>query len=477
MRPIKVDEVVKATGGTLISKKEIYFNSVGTDSRKNLQGALFIALKGEQFDAHDFIESAVKNQCYGLLVHKYDENVKKLKGLCTIILVQDTLTALQDLANWYRQSLPVKVLSITGSNGKTTTKEFAAALISPNKKLHFNQGSFNNHWGVPLTLLETPLDAEIALVEMGMNHAGEITDLVNIAIPNGVVCTMVGRAHIEFFGTIEKIADAKYEIYEASNTQADRLYNLDCEQTKAMYEKDLKKNISGQMLTFSAIKQEADIYLHITQAQINGLKIAGHIQGYKNEVFVHVFGEQNLVNLQAAAGLALLAGLTPQQIWNNFSYCKTNWGRNQILQTESGANIIFDAYNANPDSMNALMKNVSRLSQAKQKIAIIGEMREMGALSSQLHFELGKEVAQVGFEKVFFIGNFGENFKKGFSEVEPIVSVQIYAQSSDLNLKNELELICHQLNSDGLIVVKGSRGIYLEKAMSVFKPIGFENKK
>ncbi len=159
--------------------------------------------------------------------------------------VPDTLLALQRLGTWARREAKAIVLGITGSNGKTTTKEFSAALIGTVKDVHYNKGSFNNHWGVPFTLLHLPPTKDVAIVEMGMNHAGELTELVRIAEPDVVVCTMVGRAHMEFFGNIEKVAEAKEEIYEAAKPETVRIYNLDNPQTHNMHVKAVEK-ISSQ---------------------------------------------------------------------------------------------------------------------------------------------------------------------------------------------------------------------------------------
>ena len=192
------------TGAEILSTHSTEFNFVGTDTRSDLTQKVFVALKGDNYDAHDYLDQAVLKKAGLLLVHRLDPRFEALKDQVSILLVKDTLQALQKFAQHYRQTLSAKIIGITGSNGKTTTKEFTAEILNSFKKTHYNQGSFNNHWGVPLTLLQIEQDVAFAVVEMGMNHAGEIKRLVEIANPDVVVCTMVGTAHLEFFGSQKK---------------------------------------------------------------------------------------------------------------------------------------------------------------------------------------------------------------------------------------------------------------------------------
>ena len=277
MRAMDAQTIIQVTGAKLISSKADHFSGIGTDTRANLQGQLFIALKGEAFDAHNFLDKAVAQGATGLIVHEDNDQVKALSGKVTIFKVADTLKALQQLGNWARHQARAKVVAITGSNGKTTTKEFTAALISTVKDVHYNKGSFNNHWGVPFTLLQLEPQKQVAVVEMGMNHAGELTELVHIAEPDVVVCTMVGRAHMEFFGTIEKVAEAKEEIYNAASDKTLRIYNLDNEQTHNMYVRGKEKFPEAKMITFSAEDPHADVHLMISSMNMSELFLKGTI--------------------------------------------------------------------------------------------------------------------------------------------------------------------------------------------------------
>ena len=200
----KLENIATWTSGKILSQHALQFDFVGTDTRSDLSDKLFVALQGENYDGHNFLDQAVQQGAKALLIHRLEPKFEHLKNQVSIIQVADTLQALQDFSHHYRKTLKAKIIGITGSNGKTTTKEFTAQILNSFKKTHYNQGSFNNHWGVPLTILQIEADAEYAVVEMGMNHAGEIKKLVAIADPDIVVCTMVGTAHLDSLGHRKK---------------------------------------------------------------------------------------------------------------------------------------------------------------------------------------------------------------------------------------------------------------------------------
>ncbi len=473
MRAMDVTTIVKATGATVISEAAESFSGIGTDTRADLKGQLFIALKGEAFDAHDFIEKAVAQGATGILVHQEAPVFEKFKSQVTILKVADTLKALQQLGNWARHQAQAQILAITGSNGKTTTKEFTAALLGSVKDVHYSKGSFNNHWGVPFTLLQLAPKKEVAIVEMGMNHAGELTELVHIAEPDVVICTMVGQAHVEFFGSIEKIAEAKEEIYKAASSKALRIYNLDNVHTHNMYVRAKDKFPDAKLLTFSSEDPRADVHLTITEMNMSEIYLKGQINGVPGIAKVEVFGSQNLVNLMAAASLGLAAGLTPDQVWAGLSHCKTIWGRNQLVHLKSGAEMIFDAYNANPDSMNALIDNLSLLKVSGRKVGVFGQMREMGSVSARLHEELGERVGRADLDRVYFVGEDADAFKKGLERAgynKPSFIQADYSESAG-------KALAEFLKKGDIAVVKASRGTKLERFVFPCEPLDFSEKK
>lgn len=476
MRSLALKDVLEATQGKVLSEGAQSFKGIGTDTRQSLAGQLFVALRGDNFDAHSFIDKAVAQGASGVLVHEtsalIESMVESMKNKTTVILVKDTLKALQDLGHWAREHSAARVIGITGSNGKTTTKEFTAAILETFKTVHYSKGSFNNHWGVPLTLLQLDPQIEAAVVEMGMNHAGELTELVKIAAPDVVCCTMVGRAHIEHFGTIEKVAAAKEEIYEAAKPTATRVYNLDNPQTLKMYEKAQQKFPLAKLVTFSSQDPKADIFLQIEELGLQSLKIRGRIQDQEGEVTVPVFGAQNLTNLMAAAAIAMAAGLEPEQVWQGLGHCKTIWGRNQLLELKSGAQMIFDGYNANPDSMAALLDNVKILKILGRKIGVFGEMLEMGSLAESLHEELGERVGRTGFDKVYFIGAHHEAFAKGLKKAGHANASNVAKDFSEEVARE----FARDLRPGDMAMVKGSRGMKLERFVLPCEPRDFSSK-
>lgn len=464
-----LQQIAEWTKGEVVSSFTQEFSEVGTDTRQNLTGQIFIALKGDQFDAHEYLDKAVQKGAQALLVHSLPEKFSELKKKVSIIVVKDTLKALQDFGQGYRCSLPVKVIGITGSNGKTTTKEFTAQILSPYRKVFYSQGSFNNHWGVPLTLLKMPQDTQFAVVEMGMNHAKEISELVKIAVPDIVLCTVVGTAHMEFFGTQAKIAEAKSEIYLDSKPEAVRIFNQDQDWTFDMMYPSAKKFPESRMLSFSEKNNTADVFFKIESMTMRSLSISGLIAGKPGDAVVPVFGKQNLTNLLASATVAYACGLSPEQIWTALPSCKTTWGRNQFVETKIGAEILFDGYNANPDSMSALLENIPLLKNSGEKIGVFGQMKELGDEAQKAHQALGQKVAKAGFKQVYFIGENYLAFEQGLNQGG--YSQQRFIQEGfDQKMGKALNQSIH---SGDIIVIKGSRGAETERFIEYCEPLNW----
>jgi UDP-N-acetylmuramoyl-tripeptide--D-alanyl-D-alanine ligase len=464
----ELQEVLNATHGVALQTAKSHFHSVQTDTRKDLSGALFIALKGDRFDAHDFVHQAAAAGAAGVVIHKdLGRILESLPKSLTVIKVDDTLKALQQLGQAARRRSRARFIGITGSNGKTSTKEFAAQIVGTKHRVHYSKGSFNNHWGVPMTLLDMPDDIDFAFIEMGMNHAGEITELIHIAEPDIVVCTMVGRAHIEFFGTQEKIAEAKKEIYQETTKTPIRIFNLDNEFTRKML---VAYQNQGPVVTFSESDPRADICLTIKTSKIDRMIVNGRIKNVEAEAEVYVFGLHNITNLMAAAAIALACGLTPDEIWKGLPACQGAWGRNQLSHlelkhTSTGLThktlALFDAYNANPDSMGALLDNLDGLQDCDRKVLVLGQMRELGDHSPQAHFDLGLRCAKSNYKKVFFAGDQAEDFAKGFKSFNSEANPSVVKTVSPEWIQ-EIRLAAQDCD---LIAFKASRGMELEKVL------------
>lgn len=471
---LNLDFVARSMSAQILSRHQDIFLGVGSDTRKCLEGQIFFALKGEQFDAHKFIPQAVVQKAAAVVVHDWPQEFQKYESQVTVLKVSDTLQALQDLAREHRRQSNALVIGITGSNGKTTSKEFTAAVIEPYRKIHYSKGSFNNHWGVPFTLLAEPEGTEVTICEMGMNHSGEIALLAKINEPDVVCCSVVGTAHIENFGSIDGVAAAKEEIYEHSPAQAQRIYNLDNPWTLRMSQKAREKFVHSKRLwTFSEKDSTADVFLKVKAVTMKSLVVEGQIASVSGEAELSIFGVQNLTNVMVAACNGLAIGLTPQQIWQSLPRCKTNWGRNQFLQTESGAEILFDGYNANPDSMGALISNITLIKNSGKKIGVFAEMKELGALSETAHRELGQKVAQSGFDHVWFYGSSAPFFEQGYRSVSNGSENQknlIISMDYEDSLASKLASV---LQLGDCVLIKGSRGMKLERVVLAFKALNF----
>jgi UDP-N-acetylmuramoyl-tripeptide--D-alanyl-D-alanine ligase len=468
LKTLKLQDIAQATNGKILSTVSLQAKGISTDTRQPMQGQLFIALRGEAFDAHDFIEQCAEMGAAIVLIDKLTPAVEKIISKVSVVQVEDTLKALQNLAQSERRKSKAKILAITGSNGKTTSKEFTAQVLSEHFRVHYSKGSFNNHWGVPLTLLAEPEGTEISVVEMGMSHHGEITELVRIADPDAVVVTTVGRAHIGYFGSVEEIAKAKAEIYIAARKEAVRIFNMDNSHCEKMW-----RDFGKQGLRFSSKDETAEVFLQIESMDMRGLSLVGKIGGQSGHQKVQVFGEHNLTNIMTAAALALVSGMPPEKIWRELAKCKTNWGRSQLVQTKKGADILFDGYNANPDSMKALVENIKLIPAQGKKVGVFAQMLEQGSLSAQLHQELGEIVGRAGLDQVWFYGTDAAAFECGLKNSN-------YSKKSIITNAYEEKVafeVANVLDQGDIAIVKGSRGMKLERFVQACDPLDFSLKK
>ena len=374
----------------------IFLQSTGvtTDSRRCPAGSLFIALRGETFDGNAFAAQALKDGC----THAVIDNPAYLpEGDPRYLLVDDTLKALQALARHHRRTLGTPVIGITGTNGKTTTKELMAAVLSRKYALHYTQGNLNNHIGVPLTLLGLRPEHELAVIEMGASHPGDIRELVDIAEPDYGLITNVGRAHLEGFGSFEGVIRTKGELFDFLREKggATVFVHEDNPYLKEMAH-DLKQvcygtqaglYVSGQMTGNSPClalqwKAEGDTEAHPVQTRL--------------------IGEYNLPNALAAITVGHYFHVTAEQIDQALERYAPHNNRSQLVRTTENT-LIVDAYNANPTSMRAAIDNFHKM-QAGHKMLILGDMRELGAESPALHQEIVDHLEACGFKDVVLVG-------------------------------------------------------------------------
>jgi len=460
-------DVEKAVDGRLRGDGDIGFEGIETDTRnEDMANKLFIALRGENFDGHDYVQKALEIGCAGALVEeRFQCGLPKGKFL---VHVPDTLKALQSLSESWRLAMPAQIIALTGSNGKTTTKEFIKILMGARFEGMGTEGNLNNHIGVPLTLARLNPSHQFGVIEMGMNNIGEIEELVKVAHPDVVLVTNVGLAHLEKLKELNQVAQAKDEIYRFSGKNTTRIYNLDNKWTLKMFKKCTNRS---KQITFSSFEPSANVFFKEELMTINEIRFKGKINNVPGSAHVKLFGRQNLENLMAASAAALACGMLPQDIWNALPQCGiTNWGRNQILELESGATAVFDAYNANPESVFVLLKNVGLLRQRGHLFGIFGDMLELGSEAEKEHFKWGELIGQAGFEHIWYYGKYKSFFEAGAAAsgfIERLVITDTYEES----LANELRSM---LKPDDMVLIKGSRGMKLERAVIALKPNHFE---
>lgn len=387
---------------------------VTTDSRDCPEGSIFFALKGETFNGNAFAAKALQEGCAYAVI---DEAQYQVAGDERYILVDDCLTALQQLARHHRRVLGTPVIGVTGTNGKTTTKELIATVLSEKYHVHYTRGNFNNHIGVPKTLLQMTRKHDIAVIEMGANHPGEIKTLVNIVEPDCGIITNVGRAHLEGFGSFEGVVRTKGELYDFLRTRPGSTVFIHNE----------NEHLLGiaRDLTLVRYGTQPDDRLAVEGEVIECapyLKFAWHPRNAEpRTIQTHLIGAYNIYNMLAAACIGLHFGVTPEQVDHALAgYIPSN-NRSQLEQTADN-HLIIDAYNANPTSMNAALTNFRDMA-VKPKMAILGDMRELGAVSREEHQKVVDFLLTAGFDQVWLVGEeFGKidsPFRR-FSDVEAV---------------------------------------------------------
>jgi UDP-N-acetylmuramoyl-tripeptide--D-alanyl-D-alanine ligase len=445
-------EIAAAAGGRVISgdpARRIERWSI--DSRSLQPGDLFAAIRGDRFDGHEFVAAAFAAGAAGAVVTATPAlpEAGKAGPAPLLIEVPDTTRALQDAAREVRRRSGAKVVAITGSAGKTTTKELTAALLSVKYSVFRNRGNLNNHIGLPLSLLELRARPDVAVVELGMNHAGEIRTLVGIAEPDVRVWTNVGDAHAGFFASRDAIADAKGEILEAARPGDLLVANADDERIRARLPR-----FAGRTLTFG-LSDDADVRASAVEHRgIDGIAATVSTPAGSFRLETALLGTGNLLNLLAATAVAIDMGVATDAIADAASRARPAAHRGELLRLPGGITLIDDSYNSSPAALQRSLETVASATGSARKVAVLGEMLELGVHADDLHAACGLAAARAGLGLLITVGGaaarrLGEAAREG--GLDAVLHAATSTEAADLALR--------RIRPGDLVLVKGSRGI------------------
>jgi UDP-N-acetylmuramoyl-tripeptide--D-alanyl-D-alanine ligase len=446
---LKLSFVLNSIEGCNVSKyKDVDFSGVSTDSNKILGDELFFALRGERLDGHNFISEALDRGAQGAVVEKDGYESKNGK---IIIRVPSTFKALGDVARaWRNKFQGLKLAAITGSNGKTTTKEMASSILSLRYSVLKNSGNFNNLIGLPLTLLKLTEHHNAAVVELGMNDFGEIKRLTEISNPDIGVITNIGKAHLARLGSIEGVANAKGELIEGFDESNSFVVNMDDPLIRKMAAGveciKIPYGIKSRGVIISARDVVTDGFSAISfMMNIDGKEFPARMRG---------IGIHNVMNALCASGIALAFGCSDEEIQAGLERYSPVYMRMEVLDSPFGFKIINDTYNSNPDSMRRAIEELIRLKSDGRAIAVLGDMLELGSESMTEHRMLGEFLRELEVDYVIAYGEFGWCVLEGFRWK----SRSIYAETHE----DAAEKLKNYAGRGDLVLIKGSRGMKME---------------
>jgi UDP-N-acetylmuramoyl-tripeptide--D-alanyl-D-alanine ligase len=451
------NEIIKATGAIYPSeevKRRVpdFFSGISVDSRNIAAGELFVALKGTRFDGHDFLGDALSRGASAALVSSEWLRAGRDEGLVgAFLVVRDTLCAFQELGKYNRIRVNPRVVGVTGSNGKTTTKDMIAVISSSRYHTAKTEGNLNNQFGVPITLLQLKTGDEVAIVEMGMNHPGEIRRLAEICMPSIAVITNASPSHLEGLGTVQDVARAKSELAEELGRDDWLVVHRDSEE---LYR--LNRTRRCKLVTFG-MSEEADLFpREVRLAGRKGTELV--VDGFPL-IKLMLLGRQNALNALATLATSKALGVSPEGAASTLSTITPAKGRMEI-KTIGPATFIDDSYNANPVSMSMALETLFSLESFGRKIAVLGDMLELGSASEKWHEELGVEAGRADMLLVY--GQFAWAVERGAlgAGMDPLKfsAVKSHAEMA--------ERILSTWREGDLVLIKGSRGMEMEKVLA-----------
>jgi UDP-N-acetylmuramoyl-tripeptide--D-alanyl-D-alanine ligase len=454
MIKLSLKELIQVTQGELLTKgfnNSSYMEGVSIDSRTLKKGNLFVALEGENYNGHDFIPHVITAGVSCVLVKKAKvRNIdESIKGEIALIGVDDTRKALQDLGSWYRKKFSVKTVAITGSNGKTTTKDMTAEVLSTRYKVIKSPQSYNTRIGVPLTLFNLSSEVEVLVVELGASKLGEIEMLTRISLPDIGVITNITSAHLEFFGSFDNVIQAKFELLENMPQDKTAVLNIDDESLFNRMKREKKK-----VVTYG-IDKKADFRAEDITFSDRG-EVGFKING-KMRVQLKLVGKHNVYNALAAFAVGDLLGIDKERIAQVLRNFTSPHLRMEPVEFE-GIRVINDSYNANPSSMENALNAIRQIKTSGRKVAVLGDMLELGEKSETFHRELGERVVESGIDLLITVGQLAKWIGRGAKK-------RGLENSSNKSFEDKgkvIQFLRQSLEPGDLVLVKGSRRLKLE---------------
>ena len=467
-RGISMATLAQICGGMLCciggeSDKDIQFESICTDSRESAAGALFIALGGERVDGHDYIGAALSAGGGCVLCERIPEQITDQR--CAAVVVDDSIKAVGELAKAYDRSINHKKIAVTGSVGKTTTKEFIAAVMTEKYRVHKTEGNYNSNIGLPLSILSMKDDTEVSVLEMGMSDLGEIDYLSRLAEPDIAVITNIGSSHIGHLGSRENICRAKLEIVNGLKSGGVLIVNGD-EPMLEGYKKD------GITVLRVALRNDNAEYRAINVRMCDGCTVFDIVTPicFVKDVTIPVLGEHNVMAALFAFAVGQRSGLEVSQILSGLCNFK-QVGMRQNIYDIAGIKIIEDCYNASPESMKAafaVQKSIASEIEGSRMIALLGDMYELGEESGRFHEQVGSDYATAGGELLFTFGESAEGIATG-AILHGMLTENVYRNADINNPMLSGEMLLHSLRAGDVLLVKASRGAAAERVIDYIK--------
>jgi UDP-N-acetylmuramoyl-tripeptide--D-alanyl-D-alanine ligase len=453
-------DLISATGGRWIGTPPASVAGISTDTRAIAPGSAFVALRGERFDGHDFLADAARAGAACAVVAA-GRAALGAEGL-PLLAVPDTLEALGGIARHHRRRFAIPVVGVTGSNGKTTTREMIAAILATRGPVLKTEGNLNNEVGVPLTLFRLGPEHQAAVIEMGMSHRGEIARLAAIAEPRVGVVTNAFAAHLEGLGSVDGVADAKGELYKGLPPDGIVVANADDPRMLAKARKSGRK-----VLTFSGRRDaEADVaLLDVLSQEPDGMTFLLGIGTKELTVRLPLVGEHNAVNAAAAAAAALALGCSDREIVRGLAGVRPVGRRLRVERLPSGVLLVDDCYNANPASMRAALRTLGQLARGGRALAALGDMLELGASEEELHRELGRDAAAAGLAA---LATFGPRTRLTH-EAALLAGLDPSAAFHTEDPQALAGFLRERLRPGDALLVKGSRGMKLERLVEALR--------